>query len=176
MILPFKTEINGKPTFFVEKIWNGLSLIYKGVTVDDYAGFKTLHVSRFGKMWDSIPNDLDNEKAKIHTIRQDKNNRWKVDNQIHFVINNRSADYFQFAPIMPVKHIQAIRIEYSEKELWPVIKIDDHIHLIPEKIFEYYDEVSKIAQNDGFDSLEEFLQFFNSNFEGKIIHWTDNTY
>ena len=30
--------------------------------------------------------------------------------------------------------------------------------------------------NDGFDSIENFLRWFNKDFEGKIIHWTGFRY
>ena len=36
--------------------------------------------------------------------------------------------------------------------------------------------VENIARNDGFDSINEFFDFFDKDFSGKIIHWTDKKY
>ncbi|GHT36694.1 hypothetical protein AGMMS49574_28830 [Bacteroidia bacterium] len=33
-------------------------------------------------------------------------------------------------------------------------------------------EIEAMAINDGFDSLQDFLLFFEGGFKGKIIHWT----
>lgn len=38
------------------------------------------------------------------------------------------------------------------------------------------DEMKAIAKNDGFDSLADFLTWFNKDFTGRIIHWTDKKY
>ena len=34
----------------------------------------------------------------------------------------------------------------------------------------------QLAINDGFESLKHFFEYFNEDFEGKIIHWTDLKY
>ena len=33
-----------------------------------------------------------------------------------------------------------------------------------------------LAQNDGFETIEEFFAYFNEDFKGKMIHWTDLKY
>ena len=33
-----------------------------------------------------------------------------------------------------------------------------------------------LVQNDGFASISDFLKFFNKDYTGKIIHWTDLKY
>jgi hypothetical protein len=33
-----------------------------------------------------------------------------------------------------------------------------------------------IARKDGFDTLEDFLDWFSEDFTGKLIHWTDLKY
>lgn len=163
MILSFKTQINGKPTYFPEKIL---------LSFPDHI-WKT---EEFGKF-------LQNGfciglyklfispvffHAKKHSIREDRNDRWKVGNKIHFVINNRTKNYFQFAPIAHVQHIQHIRIFYYEG--LKAVKIDGR--LIAEK------EVETLAINDGFDTVEDFWEFFKRKgwFFGKLIHWTDLKY
>ena len=34
----------------------------------------------------------------------------------------------------------------------------------------------ELAKNDGFESVEDFFAYFNKDFKGKIIHWTDLQY
>ena len=33
-----------------------------------------------------------------------------------------------------------------------------------------------LVQNDGFASISDFFKFFNKDYTGKIIHWTDLKY
>lgn len=39
-----------------------------------------------------------------------------------------------------------------------------------------YEEISRIAKNDGFANVNDFFEWFSSDFSGKIIHWTDFKY
>ena len=36
--------------------------------------------------------------------------------------------------------------------------------------------IKLLTKNDGFESVESFFEYFNENFRGKIIHWTEFTY
>ncbi len=38
------------------------------------------------------------------------------------------------------------------------------------------EEVNQLAINDGFNSVDDFFQYFNTDFTGKLIHWTDLKY
>ena len=33
-----------------------------------------------------------------------------------------------------------------------------------------------LAKNDGFDSVDDFFKWFDKDFNGKIIHWTNKKY
>ncbi|MFA7326296.1 MAG: ASCH domain-containing protein [Candidatus Kapaibacterium sp.] len=103
--------------------------------------------------------------TKIHTIREDKPGRWKAGNIIHFATGIRTKEYNQFHE-GKCKSTQKIVISYSHPR--PCIYIDD-------KVFWDF-EAEKVALNDGFDSLEDFFKWFNKDFTGKIIHWTDYKY
>ena len=37
-------------------------------------------------------------------------------------------------------------------------------------------ELQRLVWNDGFDNIYEFVSYFNEDFVGKIIHWTDFRY
>ena len=39
-----------------------------------------------------------------------------------------------------------------------------------------YFEILQLAQNDGFDTIDDFFAYFSENFKGVIIHWTDKIY
>lgn len=150
MTLSFKTKFkNGEPTYFLEKIHNGL--------VDH-----------------GLKNDIkffDKYTPKIHSIREDKTDRWKAKRDIHFVINNRTKDRFQFAPVIKCKSVQTIQILHrknknGDTETW--LQVDGKLLM--------YHEIAQLAVNDGFDSILDFLDFFSEDFSGKIIHWTDLKY
>lgn len=173
MTLSFKTKIDGKPNFFIEKIWSGLR---ENHLVSNSEG---IFYSDLGRKFDNYSS----ENPKIHTIREDKKDRWKIGNDIHFVINNRTKDRFQFAPILKCKNIQYISISYVDD--YPIIHIGDTM----ESAMPFYwenpnddedgygvDQMKQLVQNDGFDSIEDFFKWFNCDFAGKIIHWTDFSY
>lgn len=159
MTLSFSTQIDGKPTYFIEKIWSG---IHENHLSSNSEG---LFYSDMGKIFDNYSTLA----PKIHTIRADKKDRWKVGNKIHFVINNRTKNRFQFAPVIPVKSIQKIEIVY-----W--MGCGDYPSVVVGGQTLKNSEVETLAKNDGFDSVEDFFAWFNSDFKGKIIHWTDFRY
>lgn len=107
-------------------------------------------------------NDAMSCRPKVHTIRKDTKNRWKAGRDIHFVINNRTPNRLQFAPALPVIATQHIAIQ--DQKVW----VD--ARLLGES------EIETLAKNDGFDSVSDFFQWFEGDFEGKIIHWTNILY
>lgn len=166
MTLAFSQELNGNKTYFINKIWK--SLVDNDISpLHSYQKYLYLYDNKFGDVWDfgvGLP-------AKIHTIREDKANRWKEGNMIHFVINNRTKDRFQFAPVVFCTGVQKIEIKYND---YPVVIIDNRPLYISNK--EDYSILHKLAQNDGFETIEEFFGYFNKDFKGKIIHWTNFEY
>lgn len=155
MNLPFKTSMGNKPTFFVEKIRKGLNL------------------------------EENNFIPKIHTIRADEKDLWKVGKNIHFIINNRTPNRKQFAPLTPVISTQKIemnnRFGYSSFEVLIDGKIFAQRHYGNDKDINYQG-LEKLAINDGFDCVADFIKYFESQmdennvFKGKLIHWTDTIY
>src|SRR5690606_11025412 len=115
MIAPFSTHwpktmpahLDRKPTRFVEKITNSLSRSL-GSELNEYlnVGIDYLNYSRT----DEFVNAVVYEKAKHHTIRADEKDRWKPGRDIHFVINNRSKNQFQFAPVIKCVSTQRVFI------------------------------------------------------------------
>ena len=167
MILGFSTKISNKPNFFVDKIWSGL-IDQKLSSIETCRYFES-------KREDITPNEFSivpHYAPKIHTIRVDANNRWNENRKIDFFINVRTKLMFQFAPKQWVKSVQNIEIEYfNNTGKWfkdVVVSIDDR--------YIDRDEIEKLSKNDGFDSVKDFFDYFNKNFKGKIIHWTNCRY
>ena len=110
--------------------------------------------------------------VKIHTIRADKGNRWKVGTKIHFwrgnPRNTRGLNKpYQFG-LGEVSRIESIKINTHTD----TIDIDG-------VRFQSKGELDAIAKNDGFDSWQEMREFFIGDtgyFVGKIIFWKDCTW
>lgn len=170
MILPFSTQINGKNTYFVEKTQAGLVQEQR---------FKELNILDFE------PENFDfdyflNCIPKIHTIREDKNDRWKPGTKIDFFINCRQKNMFRFAPVLPVVSVQEVLIFWATKYM-AIVEVDDKYlgNAIWDRSFlgmSCDPKVRELAQSDGFDSVEDFFRYFDKDFKGKIIHWTDLKY
>lgn len=180
MILPFQTKINGKPTYFVEKIIAGL---YRNGIIDDRKG-KSLIETYFNFIKSPLPSPIFYKGSpKIHTIREDKHNRWQVGKMIDFYINNRTKKAFRFAPRVAVTAVQNIAIHWTGecRELTPCLantgEFYNYVEVVISPDSEDYrlltiKEVEQLARNDGFNNAEDFFAYFNGNFKGKIIHWT----
>lgn len=124
---------------------------------------------------------------KIHSIREDKTNRWKKGNKIHFCTGLRTKKYKQFH-LGECKGTQRILIIWTEtivattfkygKELKKKKFIQKNIPptvVIGNKILNK-DEINILARNDGFKNSSDFFEWFNINFIGKIIHFTNFKY
>lgn len=169
MTLSFTQKIKNKPTLFIEKIW---ACLYYGI-IDFDTEFNKYNQKFKEKFKGSIFVNFGVTCPKRHTIRKDEKNLWKAGKKIHPVINNRTPNRFQFAPTIQCVSTQAIEIVWnynnsSQKEKQPGIFIDGK-----EIDFE---TLVNLAKNDGFDTVVDFLQYFDTNFTGKIIHWTNLKY
>ncbi|WP_395075362.1 hypothetical protein [Flavobacterium sp.] len=175
MILSFSTQLNGKPTYFPEKILTGLEE-RQIISFDQTEElFKTAIISKKGICHRIEFSGHIIINPKLHTIREDKNNRWQVGNKIDFFINARQKNMFRFAPVLPVVSIQEIEIKWlknKEKKIWWYLGATISIN----NVYLSATQCEQLAINDGFDSVIEFFEYFNKDFHGKIIHWTDLKY
>jgi hypothetical protein len=195
MILGFSTQINGKPTHFVEKIIKSIIEIARKknnqlLLADD---LRQLHryCIQFNLNYAHVLGYVEDVIAKNHTIREDKNNRWLPGIMIDFFINVRTRNMCRFAPKIPVVSTQKITINWAsnvdnlkmigqEYDCQCVIFIDDKF--FGDAIFNKGILISssynfkELSLNDGFDTTEDFFNYFDKNFTGKINHWTDKRY
>ena len=172
---------DNSPNFFVSKI---IASFYrpefqKIFPVGFYSHLADDFEFKFGYLFDGYGR-LSDFPPKIHTIREDRNNRWKVGNNIHFVINNRTKARFQFAPVLTVQRLQKISIRYEhnymKRKFLPNVYIEGSLFFNPHWNDIAWSDMKKLAKNEGFESVEKFFEWFSSDFTGKIIHWTNFSY
>jgi len=105
---------------------------------------------------------------KIHTIREDRKNRWIRGKTIHFATGVRTKNQNTFYSNL-CRGTQEIKIYWRGNTVYPVaIFIDKKVLTL--------DETERLAINDGFKTVDEFYKWFDSDFKGKIIHWTELRY
>jgi hypothetical protein len=176
MILPFSTQLNGKPTYFVEKIISGLyesNLLKFNDACDTIKSY--VSVEKECRVFNRLHTPIHKGISKIHSIRADKNDRWHAGVLIDFFINNRTKDMFRFAPRVPVLNTQKVLITYTKTKK-AMVFIDDKCFYMQDFSLEGNYKMLHLAQNDGFATIEKFFEYFNEDFTGKIIHWTDKKY
>lgn len=100
---------------------------------------------------------------KIHTIREDKHNRWKKGIKIHFWMGNP-------------RNVTKNPYQFGEG----IVELVLSIHIYPDENrfiignqgeFKEIGSLNELAENDGFDSWEEMKKWFKTEFHGKIIYW-----
>jgi hypothetical protein len=108
---------------------------------------------------------------KVHTVRDDKGNRWKAGMLMHMYTGGRfSKEYHQFAK-KECKGIQDIFTTYFNGRLQ--ITVDDTY------LFGHL-ERTNFAISDGFNDWDDFVKYWlpvidtmpEKTFKGKVIHWT----
>jgi hypothetical protein len=177
MQLSFKTQINNNPTYFIENIWNGL-LKNQISTISEYQNYRFKYNDVYKKDWDEH-DDYSLNIPKLHTIREDKKDRWKAGNLIHPVIKpkGRFSAGFQFAPTFPCVSVQHIKIWWQfSNEATIFIRTDNQSDNVPNYKILKSGEIERLAINDGFETVKDFFNYFNKDFTGKIIHFSDLRY
>lgn len=112
--------------------------------------------------------------TKIHTIREDKTRRWRKDKSIHFSTDVRTKNYNCFYKAK-CTGVERIFMTYAFNNIIEVTINDRYLT---------WNEIEKLAKNDGFESYEDFFNWFypvikknkDECFSGRIIHWTDFRY
>lgn len=118
--------------------------------------------------------------TKIHTIREDKHNRWKPGMIMHHATGVRTKNYNCFyRPKLISK--QKLKIEWFNFMVY--VFIDNKKRVAFSIVYDWSDDgkngynfLETLAKNDGFSSVEDFLEWFRSGFDGYILHWTDLKY
>ena len=107
--------------------------------------------------------------TKIHTIREDKHNRWKETMSIQFYAMNPRNGGKKFAEGI-VDKVTRIEIDTSSNKVYfPEFNRDRNMCCMSNPMI-----LDDLAKCDGFESWEEMKEFFPEYFEGKIIYWILN--
>lgn len=168
MKLSFGTTVNSQPNYFIEKIWKGL-LNGPGNLEESYMNYQGRYLDKFGDFWDG---DTFSEflEPKFHTIRRDPDNLWKAGMDIQLVIHQGTQDEFQFAPPIKCQTVQRIQIDYSK-----LINTDGPAVFIDYELVDK-ETLVQLALNDGFPTVSDFFYYFNEEFSGNLVHWSNLTY
>ncbi len=180
MILSFKQKFDdGSATNFPLAIWKGL-LIYQLATQTQFETYRLLAKKQNHQILEGeLP-----EHPKIHSLREDVHNRWGHGSMINYYIAARTRTRFEFGPYIPCTGTQEIEINYFNDQnpvfTGQVSKIaKDHYNevevVVSDRVMTIK-EIDKLALNDGFKSTQDFFNYFNKDFKGKIVHWTDFKY
>jgi hypothetical protein len=166
MILAFKTHFpNGKPTYFFDKI-SETDSFESNFRFSE--GCREVSEKTTYKEWfDLVCIDKD-IKPKIHTLRKDKANRWKKGTKIHFTLWNRTPRQTCFG-ILPCTGTQRCVVNPIKKTI-NVITPGQGMGV------KEITDIQQFAKNDGFDTVEEFWEYFDKPEAYTIIHWTDFKY
>lgn len=172
---PEMGPLAGMPTYFPDKIMKSMWEYYGKETnffINNWSKETEEKFELVKPFRDMSAMERERLTPKPHTIR--RGHRWKKGDKIHMVINNRTKDRFQFAPVIKCTKVDSVEINhwwYDEEKTtsnFSTVKING-------KSLEWKD-IEKLSENDGFPSVESFFDFFNEDFEGQIIHWTDLRY
>jgi hypothetical protein len=121
--------------------------------------------------------------TKIHTLREDKTNRWQTGRKMHMYTGRYTATDRQF-----IKEAECVSVQYVEvnaKLKLIYIGRMEHVVIYRQRLDStYFQRVRELteaqalqfARNDGFDTLEDFWQWFTTTKTLKLIHWTDKRY
>lgn len=115
--------------------------------------------------------------SKKHTIRG--GSRWAEGSKIHMVTGARTKLQKQFNEDRPDLSIctgaQRISIKWGPDA--EAVCVDcGCVRIWINGVLRGPEEIKLLAKNDGFLSLEDFLNWFNNDFEGQIVHWSGLKY
>lgn len=127
------------------------------------------------------PTDFQEKIAKgikLHTLREDKKDVFKVGSQLHMATGIRTKKYFCFDDTKGVVSKQKILIVYYPAKHGLAISVNRK-KMKPEQI-------RMLIANDGFDTRNDFINWFfpedkngkckRTIWSGNIIHWTSYKY
>lgn len=113
------------------------------------------------------------DEIKIHTLREDKKDRWKEGNTIQFATGVRTKSYNNFKN-GECKSTQWIIIYPKGRR----IMVSTQLFGMPTQWSMSDDQIKELSINDGFDTVDDFWRWFSHNtvIRLKCIHWTSKKY
>jgi len=187
MILGYKQyfPFNGEWTNFEHKILAGFPSGYSMVIGKSYCS--GLPINQQLSYMNLFLDNIANADPKLHSIREDKHNRWKPGMIIHHSFGIRTKKYRCFAKSKCVAVQNISILVMSQICVENCHTVTEYIPRLNETFYKTFKilidgrelsdkEIGVLAKNDGFDSTDDFFRWFDKPFKGKIIHWTDLKY
>ncbi len=115
---------------------------------------------------------------KLHTIREDKPNRWKAGRKIEMVYRGagyRIVDHFNKGIPELEKCVSVQKIEIKWESFVGLEKPALNVQIDNARSLTTAD-ITRLAINDGFRDIDQFCRWFSKDFTGNIIHWPDLKY
>ncbi len=119
---------------------------------------------------------------KKHTIREDRNDRWKAGMKIHHTTGARTKKYKCFLENSVVSTQQILIVVEKCEHDKNIARIEMRVDREDLK----FEQQQQLLINDGFENPKQFFDFFfprdkkgefkKTMFAGKIIHWSDLKY
>lgn len=118
-------------------------------------------------------------KPKRHTIRLDPHNRWKPGRSIQMIYRGPKysiLDHFNkgIPELEKCVSVQKIEIRYKAVNGPKIYPLNPSIFI--DGVQQLTLRIIELAVNDGFCDVEQFFKWFNKDFTGVLIHWTDLKY
>ena len=124
-------------------------------------------------------------ESKLHTIRRYKEGEepYKKGDKLQFTIDKTINLDIEVECTL----VQDIEIVYTPFKNVITIYIDGEVKFIGTKSYSseytftslFHGEdnfIELLAKNDGFDSIQDFFKYFNTDFSGQIVHWNNLKY
>ncbi len=113
---------------------------------------------------------------KVHTMREDVHNRWKVGMPMQMATGVRTKQYNCFKEGV-CKHIQSVEIKWKTMNKGTAGECKAvQVFIDGKDRTNDSDAIDMLVACDGFDSRKEFFEWFNESKTYRLIHWTDLEY
>ena len=107
--------------------------------------------------------------TKLHSMREDAKDRWKVGMAIQMATGVRTKNYECFDRDKICTGLQTAEIKYY-------VGNGKDVHVFVDGKELPWSTIEMLALNDGFRSVGAFFEWFNKDWKGKIIHWDEVRY
>ncbi|MHA3788298.1 hypothetical protein ACX0HA_08830 [Flavobacterium hauense] len=154
--------LGGLPTDFKAKLWQG----FAKMDLNNLKSSKYIqHLQRLTPAEIALVGHVN---PKYHTIRTDENDEIHPGTEIHFLDD---LDLI-IAPSLECTNTQTIMIDrIGCTGFWRL----DAVVSVDGRVLQNW-EVLTLSRNEGFDSPDDFFEWFDTDCIKKIIHWTEIKY
>lgn len=116
------------------------------------------------------PDKFPRIRPKIHAFLEDSQNKWMPGKPIEFssIPPTKNGECFYAGKKAVCISTQNVIIKYVPGNFIPKIFIDGRELS--------YCEMVELALNDGFKRSSQLVDWFNKEWNGKLIHWTNKRY